>query len=46
MDINEIMRKLELIKFSLSVMQYVIKNVIEDIDDVQEAIRTLEDDGR
>lgn len=46
MDINEIMRKLELIKSSLSVMQYVIKDVTEDIDDVQEAIRVLEDDGR
>lgn len=46
MDINEIMRKLELIKSSLSVMQYVIKDVTEDIDDVQEAIRALEDDGR
>lgn len=46
MDINEIMRKLELIKSSLSVMQYVIKDVTEDIDDVQEAIRTLEDDGK
>lgn len=46
MDINEIMRKLELIKSSLSVMQYVIKDVTEDIDDVQEAIRALEDDGK
>lgn len=46
MDINEIMRKLELIKSSLSVIQYVIKDVTEDIDDVQEAIRALEDDGR
>ena len=46
MDINEIMRKLELIKSSLSVMQYVIKDVTEDIDDVQEAIRVLEDDGK
>ena len=46
MDINEIMRKLELIESSLSVMQYVIKDVTEDIDDVQEAIRALEDDGR
>ena len=44
MDINEIMRKLELIKSSLSVMQYVIKDVTEDIDDVQEAIRAQEDD--
>lgn len=46
MDINEIMRKLELIKSSLSAMQYVIKDVTEDIDDVQEAIRALEDDGK
>ena len=46
MDINEIMRKLELIKSSLSVMQYVIKDVTEDIDDAQEAIRVLEDDGK
>lgn len=46
MDTNEIMRKLELIKSSLSVMQYVIKDVTEDIDDVQEAIRALEDDGK
>ena len=46
MDINEIMRKLELIKPSLSVMQYVIKDVTEDIDDVQEAIRAMENDGK
>ena len=46
MDINEIMRKLELIKSSLSVIQYVIKDVIEDIDDVQEAIRAMENDGK
>lgn len=46
MDINEIMRKLELIKSSLSVMQYVIKDVTEDIDDVQEAIRAMENDGK
>lgn len=46
MDINEIMRKIELIKSSLSIMQYVIKDVIEDIDDVQEAIRAMENDGK
>lgn len=46
MDINEIMRKIELIKSSLSIMQYVIKDVIEDIDDVQEAIHAMENDGK
>lgn len=46
MNINEIMRKLELIKSSLSVMEFAIKDIAEDADDVQKAIHDLEDDGR